>query len=102
MCSEKDSKNCHRYLISQRLFEDFGVNATHIGYDGDTTKHVEMPEAIAVDETTSGNTLSLLLGAREDGKLNSILQAAASRSVTQEHAAAAVNANQRLVSDYDK
>ena len=44
MCSEKESRGCHTYLISQRLFDDFGINATHIGYHGAVTKHVKLRE----------------------------------------------------------
>ena len=40
MCSEKESRSCHRYLVSQRLYEDFGINASHIDYHGAVTKHV--------------------------------------------------------------
>ena len=42
MCSEKDSRSCHRYLVSQRLYDDFGVNASHIDYHGEVTKHVKL------------------------------------------------------------
>ena len=78
MCSEKESRKCHRYLISQRLFEDFGINATHIGYNGNTTKHVEIHEKSTVEAIAQEETLSTLVKAHANGKLSGVLQEAAS------------------------
>ena len=50
MASEKESRKCHRYLVSQRLLEDFGVNVTHIRYDGSTYMLEEPPERLSKTE----------------------------------------------------
>ena len=42
MCAERSSLKCHRYVVSHRLLEDFGVNVTHINYDGNLDEHVKI------------------------------------------------------------
>ena len=44
MCAEKESVKCRRHSICQRLLEDFGINATRIGYDGQNVMHVQVKD----------------------------------------------------------
>lgn len=39
MCAEADWRDCHRQVISQRLFEDYGITSTHILRDGSAQPH---------------------------------------------------------------
>ena len=59
MSSEHDSRNCHRRLVSQRLYDDFDVNVTHIRFDRTGFKHVEEIKPPLFDEafqTTKAGT----------------------------------------------
>lgn len=51
MCSEHDNRNCHRRIVSQRLYDDHNVNVTHIKYDGTSYKHVEEKTLPLFNET---------------------------------------------------
>ena len=35
-----ESDNCHRKVVAQRLYDDYNVNAKHIGRTGSITNHV--------------------------------------------------------------
>ena len=50
MCSEHDSRSCHRKLVSQRLYDDFNVNVTHIRFDGTVFKHEKETKPQLTDE----------------------------------------------------
>ena len=40
MCAEHDSEKCHRKFVSQRLYDDYQINVTHIRRDATTFPHV--------------------------------------------------------------
>ena len=39
MCAERDNKKCHRYIVCQRLLDDYGIHTMHIGYNGTIENH---------------------------------------------------------------
>ena len=50
MCSEHASRSCHRKIVSQRLYDDFDVNVTHIRFDGAVFKHEKGTTSQLTDE----------------------------------------------------
>ena len=44
MCAERNAKTCHRWIISQRLLEDYEINVLHISNKGSITSHTTVGE----------------------------------------------------------
>ena len=74
MCTERDNKKCHRYIVCQRLLDDYGINRMHIGYIGTTENHANQRERKDIGkqgdpERIRENTLQLLTDAKRKGEL---------------------------------